>query len=80
MKDKMFNDGIPGDILVIVGLADSLLVCNFSQRIRDGWINNHVVNNLELVKSAYDDGYDHYNIPISWFTSIPLKSETEIEV
>jgi hypothetical protein len=62
------------DMCCVIGLADCLLVCNISQKIRDGDIDEHVFNSLRLSASAYggvsDD--DSYKIPIEWFTTVKL--------
>jgi len=72
IESKFFSEGMAGDIIIVVGLSDAILVCNYSQKIREGFIDKHPVNNLQLVKSAYSNTYDHYNIPIEWFNSIEL--------
>jgi 5'-deoxynucleotidase YfbR-like HD superfamily hydrolase len=72
IDDKVFSDGMAGDVLIFVGLSDAILACNYSQKVREGLIDGHPVNNLELVKSAYGNTYDHYNIPLSWFTTLKL--------
>ena len=72
IKEKIFTNSKPGDMVVVIGLTDSIIACNISYYMRLGYINQHAINSLELVQSAYDAGYDHYNIPIYWFESIPL--------
>jgi hypothetical protein len=62
------------DMCCVIGLADCLLVCNISQKIRDGDIDQHVFNSLRLADSAYGgvSDSDSYKIPIEWFTTVKL--------
>jgi hypothetical protein len=70
IQKVIFEDSVPSDVLIVVGLADAILICNISQCMRDGWIDKHVANTLALGKSAYGKTYDHYIIPIQWFWTI----------
>ena len=69
------------DILIVTGLAKSMVVCNVSKIIQEK--DNPYIERLKLKKTVYSTkqigtktpDYDHYNIPISYFKNVKLNTE-----
>ena len=73
IKDKLFSGRKKYDVVVVVGLSDSIVVCNISELIRNGDIDGHIFNSCRLAYSAYGKKTDdHYKIPIEWFKTVQL--------
>ena len=77
IQDHLLKTGQESDIIFVIGLFDAILICNISQRMRDGYIIGHPFNSLQVALSAYEKSgdlttWDHYLIPIEWFYSINL--------
>jgi len=77
IQDHLLKTGQSSDIVFVIGLFDAIVICNISQKMREGYIIDHPFNSLQVALSAYEKSgdlttWDHFLIPIEWFYSLNL--------